>query len=133
MSQENVEIAVGYFEAADLASGVEALSEDVTFAFHGEARHLAGAETLIGKSEAVAWLADWFSRFDRNYRFEIDESLDIGDRVLVVTTHRGQGRASGVPISDQTTQVMTIREGKIVRQDFFASRDEALEGVEPRE
>ena len=57
MSQENVEIAVGYFEAADLTEGAEALSDDVTFAFHGEARHLAGAEALTGKSEAVAWLA----------------------------------------------------------------------------
>ena len=132
MSERNVEIAVGYFEADDLAAGVAALSEDVTFAFHGDARHLAGAETLRGKAEAVAWLADWFSRFDRDYQFEIDETLDMGDRVMVVTTHRGQGRASGVPISDQTTQVMTIRDGNIVQQDFFSSREEALEAVAPR-
>ena len=87
-----MEIAVGYFEATDLTEGAEALSDDVTFAFHGESRHLAGAETLSGKSEAVAWLADWFSRFDRNYRFQIDESLDLGDRVLVVTTSRARSR-----------------------------------------
>jgi ketosteroid isomerase-like protein len=99
----------------------------VTFAFHGEARHLAGAETVSGKEAAVAWLADWFGRFDSDYRFEIEESLDWGDRVLVVTTHRGKGRASGVPISGQTAQVMTVRDSKIVRQDFFASRAEALE------
>ena len=129
MSQENVEIAVGYFEAADLAEGAAKLSEDVTFAFHGEARRLAGAEEFKGKAAAVAWLADWFSRFDHDYRFEIDEVLDSGDRVVVVTTHRGRGRASGVPISEQTTQVLTIHERKIVRQDFFAARDEALEGA----
>jgi ketosteroid isomerase-like protein len=60
---------------------------------------------------------------------EIEESRDWGDRALVVTSHRARGRASGVPISQQTTQVMTLRDGKIVRQDFFPSRDEALEAA----
>jgi hypothetical protein len=103
MSQENVEIAVGYFEASDLAEAVHVLADDVRFVFHGKSRQLAGAETLLGKDAAVAWLADWFSRFDADYRFETDESRDLGDgRVLVVTTHRSKGRASGVPISQQT-------------------------------
>jgi ketosteroid isomerase-like protein len=101
----------------------------VTFAFHGESRRLAGAETVSGKSAAVAWLADWFSRFEPDYRFEVEESLDLGDRVLVVTTHRGKGRTSGVPISGVTAQVMTVRDNKIVRQDFFSSREEALEAA----
>ena len=129
MSQENVEIVVGYFEAVDLAAAIDALAEDVTFVFHGETRHLAGAEIVSGKRAAVAWLADWFSRFDPDYRFEIEESLDWDDRVLVVTTNRGKGRVSGVPISQQTAQLMTVRDGKIVRQDFFASRAEALEAA----
>jgi ketosteroid isomerase-like protein len=129
MSQANIKLVTDYFEAADLAAGIDALADDVTFAFHGEARHLAGAETVSGKKAAVAWLADWFSRFDPDYRFEIEESFDLGDRVVVVTNHRGKGRASGAPISEQTTQVMTVRESKIVRQDFFASRDEALEAA----
>jgi ketosteroid isomerase-like protein len=133
MSHENVEIVAGYFEAPDLATAIDALAEDVTFAFHGEARHLAGAETVSGKTAAVAWLADWFSRFDPDYRFEIEESLDLGERVLVVTTHRSKGRASGAPISEQTTQVMTVRDSKIVRQDFFSTRAEALEAAGVRD
>ncbi len=129
MSQENVEIVVGYFEAVDLAASIDALAEDVTFVFHGETRHLAGAETVSGKSAAVAWLADWFSRFHPDYRFEVEEALDWDDHVLVVTTNRGKGRASGVPISRQTAQLMTVRDGKIVRRDFFASRAEALDAA----
>ena len=129
MSEENVEIVVGYYEAADLAAGIDALADDVTFVFHGESRHLAGAETISGKSAAVAWLADWFGRFDPDYRMGIAEARDLGDRVLVVTTHRAMGRASGVPISEQTAQVMTVRNGKIVRQDFFARRAEALQAA----
>ena len=98
MSQKNVEVVAGYFEAVHLAASIDALAEDVAFVFHGETRHLAGAETISGKRAAVAWLADWFSRFGPDYRFEIEESFDWDDRVLVVTTNRGTGRASGVPV-----------------------------------
>jgi ketosteroid isomerase-like protein len=133
MSQENVQVVAGYFEAVDLAASIDALAEDVDFVFHGETRHLAGAETISGKAGAVAWLADWFSRFDRDYRFEIEESFDWDDHVLVVTTNRGTGRTSGVPVSQQTAQLMTLRDGKIVQQDFFASRAEALEAAGLRE
>jgi ketosteroid isomerase-like protein len=129
MSEENVEIAVGYFEAADLREGVDALADDVTFVFHGEARHLAGAGTISGKRLAIEWLSDWFSRFHPGYRMEVNESQDWGDRVLVVTTHQAKGRASAVPISQQTAQVMTVVDGKIVRQEFFSSRDEAVEAA----
>jgi ketosteroid isomerase-like protein len=129
MSQDNVEIAVRYFEATDLGTAIDALADDVTFIFHGESRHLAGAGTFTGKKAAVEWLADWFSRFDPGYRMEVNESRDWGDRVLVVTTHHAKGRASAAPISQQTAQVMTVADGKIVRQEFFSSRDEALEAA----
>ena len=128
MSQENVEIVVGFFEASDVDNAFGALSEDVTFAFHGEVRDFSGTEELSGKDEAVKWMVDWFSRF-RDYRFEIDEALDCGDRVVVATTHQARGRTSGAPIRQQTAQVLTVQDGKIIRQDFFATRSEALEAV----
>ena len=129
MSEENVKIAVGYFQATDFGDAINALADEVTFAFHGEARHLAGAGTISGKRRAVEWLADWFSRFDPGYRMEVVESRDWGDRVLVVTNHHAMGRASAVPISQQTAQVMTVADGRIVRQEFFSSRAEALEAA----
>jgi ketosteroid isomerase-like protein len=128
MSQRNVEIVVGFFKATDVANTFGALSEDVIFAFHSETRDLFGAEELSGKDAAFRWMTDWFSRF-RDYQFEIAEALDCGDRVLVVTTHQAKGRTSGAPIRQRTAQVVTVRDGKIVRQDFFAGRDEAAEAV----
>ena len=129
MSQENVEIAVGYFDAADLASAIDALAEDVRLVFHGHVRQFAGADTISGKKAAVDWLADWFSRFEPDYRFEVEESCDLGDRVLVVTIHHTKGRASGVPTSRRTANVIAVRDNKIVRHDFFDSREEALEAA----
>ena len=129
MSQENVGIALGYFEANDLSDAVDALADDVTLAFHGEARRLAGAETVSGKMDAVRWLRDWFSLFESDYQMKVEESRDWGDRVLVVTHHQAKGRASGVPIDERTTQVVTLRDGSIVRQDFYASLQDALEAA----
>jgi ketosteroid isomerase-like protein len=129
MPQENVEIAVGYFEAADLASAIDALAEDVRLVFHGQLRELAGADTISGKKAAVDWLADWFSRFEPNYRVKVEESRELGNRVLVVTFHRAKGRASGVPISRRTANVVAVCDNKIVRHDFFDSREEALEAA----
>ena len=127
MSEENVRIAVGYFEARDLKKAADALADDVVFVFHGETRHLARADSVSGKAAAIEWLLDWFSRFDSDYRMEVTESRDWGDRVLVVTTNHAKGRASAVPISQQTAQVITIAGGKIVRQDFYGHPEQALE------
>ena|SRR2546430_5065928 len=127
MSRENVEVVVQYFEAANLAAAIELLAEDVTFTFHGQTREIAGAEAISGKSAAVNWLADWFSRFDPDYTMEVEETRDLGDRVLVVTSHHASGRASGVPISQTTGQIMALTAGKITHQDFFTNREEALE------
>ena len=129
MSQENVEVVIAYFEAPEMATAIDALADDVTFAFHGRGRHLAGAHVVSGKDKAVKWLADWFSRFDSDYRMSVEETRDLGDRVLVVTHHRATGRISGVPISERTAQVMTLRHGRITRQDFYANREEALEAA----
>jgi ketosteroid isomerase-like protein len=129
MSRENVEIAVGYFEATDLGEAIDALADDVTLVFHGHARHLAGAGTVSGKKRAIEWLADWFSRFDPGYRMEVNESRDWGDRVLIVTTHHAKGRVSGAPIHEQTAQVITVRDGKITCQDFYSDRAKALEAA----
>jgi len=101
----------------------------VTLTFNGETRTLAGTTEISGKEAAVHWLADWFSRFDPRYTMEVEEARDLGDRVLVVTDHHATGRTSGVPISQTTVQLMVLDAGKITRQEFFASRDEALKAA----
>ena len=131
MSQRNVEVVVGTFEAVnsrDFGAAVDAFAEDVTLVLHGEYRHLGG-EGVSGKENVGAWFADWFSQFESDYRFEVEESRDLGDRVLVVATHHGRGRASGVPATTRVAYVFTVLDGKIVRDDIYPSREEALEAA----
>jgi ketosteroid isomerase-like protein len=55
-----------------------------------------------------------------------EEFLDAGDRVVVVFRFQGTGRESGVPIDEQLAHVWTIRDGKAIRMEVHAGRDEAL-------
>ena len=61
------------------------------------------------------------------------EFVEHEDRVLVVARTSVTGESSGVTIDALVAHVWTIRDGKIVRFQTFASRDEALEAAVPEE
>jgi ketosteroid isomerase-like protein len=131
MSQENVEIVVGTFEntnARDFAAVMDAYAEDVVLAVHGVVQGLGGGGAT-GKQAVGEWFGDWFRTFDRDYRFEIEESRDMGDRVLIVATHHGRGRGSGVPVTLRAAWIYTVRDGKVSRCDVYRSPGEALEAA----
>jgi ketosteroid isomerase-like protein len=59
--------------------------------------------------------------------------LDAGEHVVVDSRWKGRGRASGVEVERKTTQVWTLRQGKVVRFETFTERALALEAVGLRE
>ena len=61
--------------------------------------------------------------------YEIEELLDLDERVVSVVKNHGRGRASGIDLEWSVPGVWTVREGKIVRVVFFSSREEALEAA----
>jgi ketosteroid isomerase-like protein len=63
------------------------------------------------------------------------EYVDAGDRVATRLRHRGRGKGSGVELDQELYhQVITFREGRMVRIEYFAEWDEALAavGIGPR-
>jgi uncharacterized protein len=54
---------------------------------------------------------------------------EIGDRVLACVRGGGKGRSSGIPIEASFSQVFQLREGKIVRIDFYLDHAAAREAV----
>jgi uncharacterized protein len=68
-----------------------------------------------------------------DFRMDVERFIDAGDRVVVVATMRGRGRASGVGIQRRHGSVWTIRDGKAVRFQWFYEPDQALEAVGVRE
>jgi ketosteroid isomerase-like protein len=125
MSQENLAVVVKQFRdtnARDFAAVMEAYAEDVMLVLHGEKAGMLGP-TATGKAEVGEWFGDWFRQFGRDYRFDIEESRGIGDRVLLVATHHGRGRDSGVPVEERWAYVYTVREGKVSRVELWGDGD----------
>ena len=135
MSRENVEIVVGVFEntnARNFPAVMDAYADDVVLALRFDLAIDAEGE-LVGKKAVGDWFGNWFRTFDADYHFEIDETRDWGDQVLMVATHHGRGRVSGVPVAQQGAWIYTLRDGKVVRCDAYRDRAQALEAVGLRE
>jgi ketosteroid isomerase-like protein len=66
-------------------------------------------------------------------RFDPEEILDFGDRLLVTAQQRGHGSGSGVAVSEPVFQLFKFRRGSVVRQEDFRDRAEALEAAGLRE
>jgi ketosteroid isomerase-like protein len=84
---------------------------------------------VTGKEAVGEWFGDWFRQFAPDYRFEVEETRDLGDRVFLVATHHGRGRVSGAPVSDSTAYLYTVRGGKVSRVEAWDDREEALEAA----
>lgn len=130
MSQDNVDVIVRLFESAnkrDFKTVMDIYADDIELCFQGGTRGvLQQGSIAVGKQAVGEWFGDWFRTFDRDYRFEIHELRDWGDRVYITATHHSRGRESGVPTADTTAWIYTLRDGKVVRCEAYADPAEAL-------
>ena len=74
----------------------------------------------------------WLDAFE-DIRWDPEEMLDLGDKVLVTTQQMGHGSGSGVSVSEPVFQLFTLRRGLVVRQEDFVDRAEALQALGIRE
>jgi ketosteroid isomerase-like protein len=127
MSQENVEIVGHHLEAFLSGDNETALSYyDPEVEFDATARPegqvYRGHE---GVAEAMrVWVGAW-----EDWKFEVQEIIDAGDRVLLIARESGRGKGSGIEIDQPNFIVFTLRDGKIVRWQGFVHRDAALEAA----
>jgi ketosteroid isomerase-like protein len=135
MSRENVELAARFYEAtgskAEFLSAMPRLMEfchpEVDWTPREEGRTYRGREAV---REA---LEGWLESFD-DYSFEVQRIIECGgDHVLVVGLEVGKGAMSGAQVRSINHELLTIREGMIVRFREFYDEAEALEAAGLRE
>jgi ketosteroid isomerase-like protein len=134
MSQENVDVVRDHFAATNEGDFPRAMShyaEDVELFVHHDAFLERG--TFKGRDGVGQWFANWFTTFERGYHFDIEEARDLGDAVLLVASHHGRGRTSGLEVQGRTGYLYGVRGGKIVRVELYPGRAEALEAAGLRE
>ena len=90
---------------------------------------LVGGGHYRGPEGVRAWMLDLYSAWER-MDLEAEELIDAGnDQVVAVLRVHGWGRLSGIEVEYRPAGIWTLRDGRIVRVVWFASREEALEAV----
>jgi ketosteroid isomerase-like protein len=133
MSQRNVEVVRRGYEAfarGDMESLAALLQEylDPEFEYQSE---LAG-EAFKGVEGMRDFLLEVRETF-QGYTTEVDEIIDSGEHVVVVSRQWGRGAGSGLPIEWRINTVWTYDGEKLIRARTFSSRAEALEAAELRD
>lgn len=126
MSQENVEVireSLRRFVATGEPTW-DLLDEDVEVHDHD----ILDAGEYRGHAGFAHWLEDWGAGLPV-YSFEPKEYIDAGDVVVVIILMKARGRGSSVDIERQDAMVCRLRDGRIVRVDYYNNRDQALTSV----
>ena len=78
-----------------------------------------------------AWLRaqQQFEEAFRDIRYEPQEFVDAGDRVLAAVRFTGHARHTGIPVDLLVYWVYTFRDDRIVAADVFLDRPRALGAV----
>ena len=140
MSQESVELVMGLQRAPDddfaqLIRDDEMwaqLAEAVAPFVHAEAETarpgLPGGRTYTGLDGFRESWPDWLAPY-AEYRTEVEEAIDCGERVLLLQSSSGRLEGSTKEVKLAPAVVYTVRDGKIARFEPYADRAEALEAV----
>jgi uncharacterized protein len=125
LSQENVDVirriySVWAKEGSPLPSGL--LDSQIEWVNPPDAIERGTRRGLDAFGTAVGAVSDTFA----GVGVDIDEMLDVGDRVVVLATLHGRGRGSGAEVERRQGYVWTLRDGKAVRFEWFNSPDDAM-------
>jgi len=131
MSQQNVELATSWYEAATSKEELlEAMPRTMALC-DPEVEWTAPEDGSIyrGREGVRRRLEEWLESFDC-FRYEVETVVDCGgDEVLVEATEVGRGAVSGVEARSTNYQLLTIRHGMITRIREFYDRGSALEAA----
>jgi ketosteroid isomerase-like protein len=81
-----------------------------------------------GHAGVERWLRDWGEAW-AEWSIETEEFIDAGDAVIVVIRMHAKGMGSGVELDRQDALVYRFRDDKIVRTDYYNSKEQALEAA----
>jgi ketosteroid isomerase-like protein len=129
MSRENLDAARRGFEALQ-QGGVEAFLDfiDPRFEMTTPPDMTVEPATYRGHDGMRRYFESFYEIMDE-VRFEPQEFIDAGDRVVVPARLVARGRDTGIEAEQQLTMVWTLHEGKALRCETYATKAEALEAA----
>jgi ketosteroid isomerase-like protein len=129
MSEENVDVlhqAIDAFNRRDLDAFLALCDPDVEFISY--LAQVEGGDPYRGHDG----VQDWWERLLAVYpdfRAEIEEARDLGDRTIARARVHGRGVESDAPMDQTMWQLAEYRHGKTIGWRFFTSEADALEAA----
>jgi ketosteroid isomerase-like protein len=131
MSQENVEIAARFYEPTSSKAELLAAMPTTMALCHPEVEWTVPEDgtTYLGREGVKRRLEEWLESFDE-YRYEVRRLIDCGGcDVLVEAAEIGRGAVSRAEVRSTNYELLTIREGMIVRIREFYDENDAFEAA----
>jgi len=135
MSQENVETIRRMYERwlRDDASLFDTFDQEIELHPDPSADWVGVNDIYRGHDGVRSYMAQVYEAFE-DYRPEVEDLLDAGDKVITLAIEHGRGRRSGARVeARRTAHVWTMRANKAIRLDLYLDRAEALEAAGLRE
>jgi ketosteroid isomerase-like protein len=129
MSEENVELLYQAFDAfnrRDIDAFLALCDPDIEFISY--LAQVEGGEPYRGHDG----VRDWWERLLAVYpdfRAEIEEVRDLGDRTILRARVHGRGVESDAPMDQTMWQVAEYHRGKTIGWRFFTTEADALEAA----
>ena len=82
-------------------------------------------EAYRGPEALLEWMDEGDDAFD-DFTVELLEVEELAGFVLASMRQRGRGKASGAEVDHRFTHVWTLRDGRAIRLQSFAQRDDAV-------
>jgi len=128
MSQKNVELVRAAYEWGNRTRELD-LADVIHPNFEWHTRvDLPDAGSRKGHEGLVRLRAEWTEAFE-DFHVELDELIDAGDCVIVVSRLCGRPRDGSHELDLRETQVWKLLDGKAVEVRAYLTRTEALEAV----
>jgi ketosteroid isomerase-like protein len=128
MSQENIELVRAVYEAVDrgdLDTANSYLHPEIQFHTYV---HAPEAGVYRGKEAVQKYNKGLFAQFE-SLRIEVEELVDAGDRVVVVTTQHAVPKGGDQEIEVHLAEVWTIRDLMLAERHSYSTKDQALEAA----
>jgi uncharacterized protein len=128
MSEENVKFVLhGYarFNGGEKVPELWFFTPDAEF--HA-AREDPDSAVHRGLDAVRAQYARWIDAYP-DLTVEPLEAKGAGDKVFLWVRFSGHGEGSGAPVEMELAHVLTLRDGKVARQEEYFDRAEALEAA----
>jgi ketosteroid isomerase-like protein len=125
-----IRLAVEAYNRRDLEAVVTAYRPDLEYYPYREFVEAGLTEPCYhGPSGYRDYIEATYEVWGTEVRLEPTELIDLGDRIVLLADMPMRAQASGVPLAQTYAGVSTIKDGRVIRQDDFLDRTEALEAV----